>query len=268
MRTAWLCCAVAALAVGGCGGQYVLTVPDQVAPAGGQVRTIVRLQRHEFLRLTPAVEDAALRFRVDDGPARAAFTDEDGYAAVALPAPDEPGRHEVSIAYQDHYGDELAGAAPLYVFPPDARIVAVDVDCLPPASETEIAAKALQRIAADARVLYLTRSEVREHARVHERLERGGYPDGPVLLWQRRRWRLVEGTWRLPKVEYEVRLVNQLSELREDFPGLGAGVCDSELAAKAFTDAGLETVLVGGAEVPQDTVSRYTSWERLAETGL
>jgi hypothetical protein len=268
MRTLWLLGLTWTTALAGCSGQYILTAPDQVAPAGGEVRAVVRLQRHEFLRLTPAVEEAVLRFRATGGPVRAGYTDEDGYAGVNVPAPREPGRYALSIAYQDDYGDELSDAVPLYVWEPQTRIVAVDADCLRPPVESPQAPEALRKIAQDARILYLTRADVDEHGRLHYRLQRWGYPDGPVLLWQRRRWRLVEGKWRIPKIEFEDRLVNQLSELRKDFPGLATGVCECELAAKAFAEAGLETILVGDAEVPSQYVSRHTSWAKLSETGL
>ena len=36
---------LAALLTQGCGGYYVLTVPDQVGPAGGDAVAVARLQR-------------------------------------------------------------------------------------------------------------------------------------------------------------------------------------------------------------------------------
>ena len=56
----------------------------------------------------------------------------------------------------------------------------------------------------------------------------------------------------------ESRLVSQLTELRKQFAGLEVGVCDSSLAARAFTEAGLEARVIGEG----------TSWSDLAERGL
>ena len=57
--------------VGGCGGQYVLTVPDQVALAGAEAGLGVRLERSSFLWMTSSVEDEAVQFQVAGGALRA-----------------------------------------------------------------------------------------------------------------------------------------------------------------------------------------------------
>ena len=82
MRARALMAVLSAALGGGCGGQYILTVPDQVAPAGGQAATVARLQRSEFGSFAPPVKKAALRFQADGGPLRGAYTDSQGYAAA------------------------------------------------------------------------------------------------------------------------------------------------------------------------------------------
>ena len=56
-----LCLLSVPFALVGCGnsmGDYVLTVPDMVAPAGGEGVAVVRLQRNDFLVMAPPVKDA------------------------------------------------------------------------------------------------------------------------------------------------------------------------------------------------------------------
>ncbi|MFP3938203.1 MAG: hypothetical protein ACLFVW_07650 [Phycisphaerae bacterium] len=252
----------------GCGGQYILTAPEQIAPAGGQVRAVVRLQRQEFFRLTPAVENALLRFSADDGPVRAAYTDADGYAGANVPAPPDPGRYALTVAHQDDEGEQFTKSTPLFVLPADATIVAVDADCLGDGEQGASAVAALRTVADDANILYMTQADISEHDRLRQRLQQRNYPDGPILLWQRRRWRLTEGKWRIPKIEFEDRLVSQLAELREDLPGLSYGICRGPKAAAAFAEAGLETIVVGDKDVPDEHVSWRSSWDELAEKGL
>jgi hypothetical protein len=258
-------------AASGCGGQYILTVPDQVARAGGQTTAIVRLQRNDFFVLTPAVKDAPMRFRVADEKERGAFTDKLGYAGTTVPVPARPGPHRLRVTHLDRFGDEVVAEAPVYAWDPNRPVIAVDMDCLPGLTlgSSAQASRALQRLAASAKVLYLTRRSTRRHAETHKMLERAGYPDGPVLAWQQQRWHIVrEGRFRLPRVVVESRLVSQLPELRKLFPKMDVGVCDAHLAAEAFAAAGLKVLLVGRTPVDVQTqVLRRNSWADLAARG-
>jgi len=255
---------------GGCGGQYILTVPDQLAPPGGEAVAVVRLQRNDFFVLSLAVERAAMLFKIDGGPQRGAYTDKIGYAGASVPVPDAIGRYDLHVAHLDREGDEVRATAPVYVWDADKPIIAADLDSLPlvgpPAQE---ARAALTKLAYGANVLYMTRKGVDKHASLHEYLAGAGYPDGPVLLWQRERWHIVrEGRYKLPRVVVESRLVGQLSQLRVMFPKLTTGVCDSKLAAKAFLDAGLQCVVVGTAKIDgpdaESRITRYPSWADVA----
>jgi len=270
MHRAWIL-GVAVLAMGGCGGHYILTVPDQLAPAGKQATVIVRLQRNDFFVLSLATEEALIRFRLGDGPHRAAYTDELGYAGANVPVPAKPGRYALAVAHDDHEGDHVAGQAPVYVRKADAPLVAVDLDSLPTAwtPQGKVAVAAVAKLAAGAGIVYMTRADPKDLPRLHERLTDEGYPDGPILLWQRKRWHIVRaGKGRLPRVVVESRLINHLGALRQEFPGLTVGVCGSALSAKAFAEAGMKCVLVGGAPAAKTNVTRRADWAELRDKGL
>ncbi|MCD6303536.1 MAG: hypothetical protein J7M21_01070, partial [Planctomycetes bacterium] len=200
----------------GCGGYYIVTVPDQLAPAGGQARTVIRLQRNDFFVLAVPVKQAAVRLRIDDCPERAAYTDKLGYAGTTLPVPDRPGRFEVTVRHLDPWGDEVEAAGRAYVRDPNRPAIAVDMDCLPGlwSGSSDQAARALRRLAVGADLLYLTRRPVRRQRQDHRTLTKAGYPDGPILAWQRQRWHIVrEGPYKLPRIVVESRLVSQLPDL-------------------------------------------------------
>jgi len=264
-----LFCLLPALA--GCGGQYILTAPDYIALAGSEAPVVVRLQRSEFYRVAASVVDAPLQFRIAGGDERVAYSDSLGYVGTTVSAPARPGKYRLSITYQDYEGDVLAGELALYAWLADRAVVAVDLDGLPPpgVAQTEAAWSALSVIARGANILYLTRRPVAEHQQIHADMRKAGYPDGPVLLWQRERWHITRtGPYKLPKVIVETRLVSQLEELRRVFPRLEVGVCTSELAAKALADAGLRCVVVGSGGEGLLNVMRHESWGELADRGI
>jgi len=257
-------------ALGGCGGHYILTATDTLAPAGGEAPVVCRLQRNDFFVLALTVDKALVRYSINGGPMRGVYTDDLGYAGTTVPVPDEPGRYRLLIEHTDsETGDEAAVEKPLYVWDASKPAVAVDLDCLPwlwPAAFPH-ARTALQKVAGDANVLYLTRRQPSRHERAHARLRAAGFPDGPILMWQRERWHIVRGKYRIPRIVVESRLVNQLPLIKETFPNLKTGVCDSSLAAKAFADAGMDVVVIGGVEAKAGNVIRRESWKDLAEKG-
>ncbi len=259
------------LAGGGCGGQYIMTVPDQLARAGGETTTVVRLQRNDFFVLAPPVKEAAMRFRIAGGLERGAYTDKLGYAATTVPAPERPGRYTMTVSHMDDYGDEAVTEGQVYVWDPNRPVIAVDMDCLPGMrlGSSKEAARALRRLVVGADLLYLTRRSAGRHAKAHETLTKAGYPRGPILAWRRQRWHIVrDGRFKLPRIVVESRLVSQLPEVRRMFPKLSTGVCDSALAARAYAAAGMKVVMVGTA--PADinaAIRRRNSWADLADKG-
>lgn len=248
----------------GCSGRYTVTAPDQLGPAGGEVVAVVRLERSEFSVVDQPVRGGAVRLRVADGPERGTFTDDIGYAAAPVPLPAEPGRYRMSIDHMDsREGIDVAAQVPVYVWDPKRPVVAVDFDCLPDyhAGAFKPAVAAMTTIARRANILYLTRDPVSMHESIHDWLEQAGYPDGPILLWQRHRWHIVRGKWRIPRVVVESRLVSQLPLVRKTFGGLTVGLCTSDVAARAFTGAGLRCVQIGAD-------AGHRAWADLAEKGL
>jgi len=258
----------AAVLLGGCGGYYTLTVPDQVAPAGGEARTVARLRRNDFFFLDLAVRRALIGFVVPGRQDRGSHTDKLGYAATAVPVPDKPGRYEMVVSHRDSEGDEVIVRRPVYVWAPDRPVVAVDLDCLPQGGPAPVRA-ALSRVAASANIIYMTRQDVSRHGGLHDRLASDGCPDGPILLWQRKRWHITrKGRYKIPQIVIESRLESQLSVLRTTFKKLDVGVCASDIAARAFAKAGMRCAVVGNAKVSGGKVARFASWRELGQKGL
>ena len=210
-----------------------------------------------------------MRYVGPGGQERAAYTDKLGYAGAALTAPDRPGKYSISVSHLDSRGEEPLVETPLYVWEDHAPVVAVDLDCLPqaPLGNTAEAAPALHRLRQEANVVYLTRGAMGEPKAVRQALQRSGYPDGPVLLWRMQRWHIIrEGS--LPRVVVESRLVSRLPDLRQSFPNLNHGLCNTALAAKAFAEAGIQPVVVGPAMGDLGDARRVKSWAELSEKGL
>ncbi len=255
----------------GCGGYYTLTAGDHVAATGEEAPIVVRLQRNDFFVLNLAVKQAAMRFQAADGPQRAAYTDKLGYAGTTVPAPVEPGRYTLRVDHMDFEGEEVAAETALYVWPADVPLLAVEADTLPEDGDDQLqeARQALEEVTQHASVVYLTRDGPDKHEELHQQLTDAGYPDGPILLWQRQRWHIVRGgRWNWPRVVVENRLISQLLELRKRFPNLSQGICTSKLAAKAFAEAGLRAVIVGDAGSQTDQDIGRESWGELVRKGL
>ncbi|MBT3201959.1 MAG: hypothetical protein HN350_18820 [Phycisphaerales bacterium] len=281
---------------GGCGGEYILTVPDQLSAAGSDITVVARLQRNDFFVLNLASTEAYLRYQITDGLERSASTDKLGYSGVRLAMPKAPGRYDLDVKYQDDDGDEINKTVGVYAWDPARPVVAVDMDPLPrrrakvtqgrkgwwtglakysidlvprtEAGDAESARKAIARLAKTANIIYLTRREVANHLQCRSELTEHGYPDGPVLMWRRQRWHLVPGRFKIPRVVVESRLVSQLGELRKVFTQMQVGVSTTSLAAKAFADAGMKAVVIGDAKLEGDKVARISTWKELAEKGL
>lgn len=251
--------------VGGCSGHYVFSVPDQLAPAGGEATTVLRLQRNEFAGVLLPVKNQPVQLRANGGALRGAFTDSLGYAGAALPAPKQPGVYEVSISLQDRRGDEAAAVAPLYVLAADKPVLAVDAACLPHEPSPEVK-QALKAAAADGGVIYFT-DQPRKRLALRESLRAGGYPDGPLVWWQSQAWHVVrQGP--LPRIVVESRLVSPLDHLRASFPGLTCGLTADPAAARAFAGAGMKVVYIGAPPPGVANVAARANWAELAAVGL
>jgi len=241
--------------LGGCGGQFILSAPDQVGPTGGFAATVVRIQRTELAFLPLAVSDAALRMQIADSPMRASHSDKHGYAGAHVPAPTRAGTYALRIDHQNTDGEETSATVPAYVWDPNVRIVAVDISSLPESGkEVEDALAALRRIAAGGKILYLTQDRYVRSEKLHGNLEAMGYPDGPIL------------PWRLGGLG--AKEASPLSRLKETFPGLETGLCLSPDAAEAFTRARMKCIVVGKSPPSSPNASVRSSWAELAAKGL
>jgi len=225
----------------GCGGYYILTVPDQLGRTGGNVVPVGRLQRNDFFFLAFGSESAAMRFQVVDagklvGREGVSFTDRDGYSAVSLPVSKTPGLYAMCVTIQDStQGEEVRKIVPLFVWDPHKPVVVVDMDALPRGALTEDddASVAIRKIAQTANIIYLTRKSKPTQKAAHDRLEGGEYPSGPILLWQRQRWRWERKPGsKFATIVMESRMESQLSKLRAEFPQMTVGICKGSLAAK------------------------------------
>jgi hypothetical protein len=253
---------VLALVVG-CGGGYVMTVPDQVVPAGRQAALIAMLQHYEVYKWARPEEGSVLRFSIDDGPMLAAYTDKLGYAGVTMPAPSVDGVYRISVHHMDPDGDEAMGCGWLFVWDPRRAVTAVDLDAV--GEEDSSAAEALVRVARDSNIIYLTSDPGWHDMKARRRLERQMLPNGPILLWQREKWRLTQDDrLRTPKLVIDTRMVSPLEQLRELFPTLCRGITASQDSADAFAAAGLTPVVINSPKVKGE-VEHLTSWAQLAQ---
>ena len=267
---AWRHLAVALLAglcSGGCGGYYVITVPDQLAKAGEDAAIVIRLQRNDFDMIDMATKNAPVRFRIGEGDARFAYTDSDGYAGTIVPTPEDPGRHILEIYYKDSDGIEITGHAPVYVWGPEERIVAVDVESLPLDvlnPDRRAARQALDRISKRAAVIYLSRKDVSHFADLRQQILAAELPDGPVLPWRRQYYRMLRGRWGIPRIVFSSHLVSQLDQLKRTFPNLVWGITDSGIGADEFGESGLTTYMLGHSDGAVVGRTRHTSWTDLS----
>jgi len=226
----------------GCGGQYRLASPDQLAEPAGEALTIARLTRQEVYLLDLPVKNALLRFYIaseqQQASQRAAFSDSEGCASAAVPVPDKPGVHSIVITHQDIDGKVVWTQVPLYVWPADSALVAVEIEAIPTCGENaEHARAALNELSTSRKVVYLTTKSLRHHHKLHSRLANENLPAGPIVAWTPEQ--ITPGQ------------AEPLSEIRRMFPNLTAGICASRKSAKALQSAGLEAMTTQtGADWP------------------
>jgi len=266
-------------ALGGCEGEYILTVPDQIARIGETANVVIRVERYEVGSLRMDIEGAPIRLQVGDLTEHGAFTDEmgftglltdAGYAGTAVEVPKKEGRYVLKVSLQDDLGDEAYAEAPLYVWPHDVSVTAVDLDALPRAKDVAavLAKDALDEIAKTSRLVYFTQNDVGDNPTTRGKITGCGYPEGPLFTWRRSYTHYVRtGKLRLPRRIIESRLVMHLGYLRKLFPGLKTGVCTTEAAAREFARVGIRPVIVGPVEILDLNTTRRVDWPRLKQHG-
>lgn len=259
--------AVTMLASAGCSGRYNFTVPEQVAPVGGEAPIVVRLNRSEVGTFAPAVKDAAIQFRIDDGPIRAAYTDKDGFAAAMVPVPGKEGQYFLSVYTCDKDGRQAAVYCPVFVFDVNRQVVAVDLEMIY-SGKLGLAADAkavMDSVATKANIVYLTTRDPGEFPRVRMELKSRGLPDGALLTWERQQW-YMDNSGQFPRMIVANRLVSPLSNLRQTFKAFDTAICQDDLSARAFASAGLNVIVIGSEKVSLSgpKIIRYASWGALA----
>jgi hypothetical protein len=188
--------------------------------------------------------------QIGDSGLQCTYTDKMGYACAMVPAPRRPDLYEMLVRYADKDGREVSQTAPVYVWPHDSKVVAVDLDELPGGTDLKAAQAAMKKIADSAKIIYLTRNMIDRSADLHAGLHARGYPDGPILLWQREEIIVVpDDVTDMPRVVIETRLMEQISQLVKMFPNLGTGICTSAADAKAYAQGGLTCIVVGPGDL-------------------
>ncbi len=257
----------------GCGGGYILTVPEHVGPAGGQAAVIARLQRSEISLLAQPVEKVPVRFTLSGEAVsvRAGYTDKLGYAGTVFKMPLKTGRYDLIAQIQDSQGIQAKASGAVFVLDPREPVAAVDLDSIldGQAKAPAAAVEALKKLAANMQIVYLTRNSPSQQANPHANLAEMGLPDGAILTWTRQRWHVQrDGRFNIPRVVIESRLVSQLASLRKTLPGLTVGICDSQVAGRAFADAGMKAVLIGQTSPEIDNSISCASWAELNKLDL
>ncbi len=234
---------VAALAafVAGCGGEYMLTVPDTVTVAGGDAPVVVRLQQKEFWRHTPAQADAVVRLWVLPEQKRAAYTDEYGYAASAVAVPAQPGRYAVTVCHKTPRGVDVRQLGACYVLKPRRLVVVVDFSAIDTPATARAAAEALDMLGqAGVQVAYASTAMAPRPEKAHQWLTWLGLPDGPVLGWS---WRK---DWRRRPVE----VTGSMRGVRDYVPAMAVAVGYDEEFCRAAEHLNMAAVRLGGAGGP------------------
>ena len=242
-RTSTTVLLVAMLA--GCGGRYVVSVPDAVT-TGGSARVVTQLRRYEVWPITFPVEQAAVVVNVADEPHRAAHTDSDGIATFMVPAPTPVGSYRIHFRHQDARGDEASATGRCYVMDPQRLTVAVDIAAV----ERDYEVPLHQLRSAGVQIVYVDDEVAGQTEPLRWWIVGNGLPDGPMLAWR----------WRRDWLGRRVEVVGSLPAAKEQLPGLLMVFWNDDDLAEAAE--ALDMVAFGMNELPHLT-RRILSSKRL-----
>ena len=253
------------LFLSGCSGEYILTAPDVVCPAGEKAALIFRLQRREFWKITPPKKNATVMVHLPDGTVRCALTDENGYAAVAFIVPSRCGVYQVRFYYQDVEGQELSAKGNVYSLSMDDRFVVVDMDSLPRnGPDLSSACLALKRLSRNAQLIYVSEKLGYTPATARGLLRIRGYPEGPVVYFNKiPRWyqyRLSRQGWRVRAVK-PTRTDDALTHLYNRLKKPTYAITADDLTARTFLNIGMKVIFVGRNGIGE--AMTVNSWEEV-----
>jgi hypothetical protein len=226
----------------------VLTVDDAVVMRGEKTRLAACLEREPVLWLSKDVENAPVRFYVDEQQVGDTKTDEDGVAEVERKLDPQLQRYEVRAwaGFQ-----ELQATGRVFAWDRERVIIAVDIDhTIAKTDYEELLAQrgkdesdpvkhsvqALHALAGDFHIVYLTSRPRFLIDKTRAWLRERGFPDGPVVTSVRIR-DLVR-----PKEFKEERL----HTLRKAWPTLLIGIGNEPSDAEAYGASGMLTLMLPG----------------------
>jgi hypothetical protein len=216
--------ALAAANFAGCGGVYTVVAPDAAGAAGGETAAAARLLRNDLVLLNWPQEDQPLTFN-GAGARRAAYTDDQGYAVVSLPVPQDPGPYRVKVHLQDVAGDETSAELTLWSFQPDRLTVAVDFEAVED-NPSEAAPALVELAEAEVQIAYFSEEYADQPGEGRAMLAAWSAPAGPVLSWSAdRNWL---GQWR--------GVSGALPALRRDVGALLIGLTDEDDAQRLIAE--------------------------------
>jgi hypothetical protein len=234
-------------AVAGCQAP-VLTVDDAVVMRGEKTRLAACLEREPVLWLSKDVENAPVRFYIDEQQVGETKTDEDGVAAVEQRLDPDLQRFEVRAwaGFQ-----ELQATGRVFAWDRERVIIAVDIDhTIAKTDYEELLAQrgkdesdpvkhsvqALNALARDFHIVYLTSRPRFLIDKTRAWLREKGFPTGPVITSVRIR-DLVR-----PKEFKEERL----HTLRKAWPTLLIGIGNQPSDAEAYGASGMLSLMLPG----------------------
>jgi hypothetical protein len=73
----------------------------------------------------------------------------------------------------------------------------------------------------------------------------------------------MERSGRIYVIRFEPHVVSRLPQLQKDFPKMSTGICCTSSGARAFLEAGMKCIVVGGASIAGPDVTECRTWTDL-----
>ena len=245
---------VLAVGLGGCGGEFILSVPDTVTTVGQNAPVVVRLQQQEFWRLARPMEDALMQVWALPKQKRAAYTSKQGYASAAVPVAERLGPHTLTVCHQDDRGNEVCRNGTIFVLDDRLAVLAIGWEAIEDEQDARAAAEPLRRLQQGGiQIVYLATHLAARPGEAHRWLSRHNLPDGPVLSWG----------WRRNWYFKAVQVTGSLPIARRMLPGMMIAAGREDDLLRAAEQAGMVAIHVGAGRGEQ--FGQVANWAELAE---